>query len=275
MADTNTASLGVRIASIGAFVLPAMLVLVVALRSPVAAGDVEVAGSASADEPSDDAPKRAKPEGSAHRPSPSSKASGAAPSPTIDVSPGIASGESRATFEAMNHALAINDLKGALAKLDALLAIDPNAARDDSVRGAIMELTGRIMLVVGPEPDKMFDLIVNHMGTTGIDILYQLMTTKGGSRAANVAQKLLEREDVRAKGTEALRVAYGLRMGKSCDEKKALFAAARENGDGRSLGQLYLLNRRCGRRNADPVCCLNGDKDLDATIDALQKKGYQ
>ncbi len=279
MADVDTPHLGVRLASIGAMAIPALLVLVVAIRSPVAAEGLDEAASAdaprasSSDEPDADATKSPKGAGSSRSPGPSSRpSSGGAP---IPITSGATSPEARATMDAFSHALDINDLKGALAQLRHLLELDPNAPRDDRVRGAIVELTGRIMLVVGPEPDEMFDLIVNHMGTTGIDILYQLVTTKGGSRAANVAGKLLERPDVRDKGTDALRLAYGLRTGKSCDEKKALFADIRDKGDGRSLGQLYLLNRRCGRRSADPVCCLNGDKDLEATIDALQKRGFQ
>lgn len=276
--DQSAPTLGLRLASFGAVGLVGVLVLVVAVRSPVAAEGLDEVPSASSDASDDDASPRgsARPAGSA---APSAKSSASKPSGDGAVSPvpitsGATSPEARATMEAFEHALDINDLKGALAKLKHLLELDAEAPRDDRVRAAIVELTGRIMLVVGPEPDEMFDLIVNHMGTTGIDILYQLMTTKGGSRAANVATKLLEREDVRNKGTDALRLAYGLRTAKSCDEKKALFPAVRDKGDGRSLGQLYLLNRRCGRRG-DPICCLNGDDDLKATIEALQKRGFQ
>src|SRR6185503_18319445 len=48
----------------------------------------------------------------------------------------------------------------------------------------IVELAMRIMLVEGNEPDRMFDMIENKMGTVGPDILYELVATKGGSRAS-------------------------------------------------------------------------------------------
>lgn len=264
--------LGVRIASLGAIILPVVVVLVIAVRSPVSAEQVDSASVVAQDGANDSGDR-----GPARHPGvrPTSGTARPSASPGVPVAPVGPSAESRAALEAFSHALDMNDLRGALGKMKHLLEIDPEAPRDDKVRAEIVDLTMRIMLVVGPEPDDMFDQLVNHMGTTGIDILYQLVTTKGGSRAASLAQKYLDREDVLGHGTDAVRLAYRLRSAKSCDLKRALLPAVAEKGDGRSLGQLYLLNRECGRRRSDPTCCLHGDKDLDAAIAALQKRGFQ
>ncbi len=271
-------TLGIRIASLGAILLPVVVTLVIAVRSPISSELIESGGSldkGSADDSDEPEPSR-HPKNTRSTTSSGGAQSSASPDKDKPSAPVMTpSAEERTTLEAFTHALAMNDLRGALAKMKRLLELDPEAPRDDNVRAAIVDLTMRIMLVVGPEPDDMFDQLVNHMGTTGIDILYQLVTTKGGSRAATLAQKLLDRPDVVARGTEAVRLAYALRSSKSCEAKKALFPAIGEHGDGRSLGQLYLLNRECGRRHSDPTCCLHGDKDLDATIDAVQKRGFQ
>ena len=42
----------------------------------------------------------------------------------------------------------------------------------------------RVMLQTGGDADRVFDMITTKMGAPGIDILYELVTTRGGSRAA-------------------------------------------------------------------------------------------
>jgi hypothetical protein len=158
----------------------------------------------------------------------------------------------------------------ATADLVHLLDIDPRTAEDGAVRADIVELTMRVMLLTGDEPVRIFELITQKMDTAGIDILYELVTTRGGSRAAARAEELLRDEKIRARGTPALRIAYDLRVTTGCDEKKALFARAKTDGDGRTLGQLYLLNRRCGRHAAG--CCFHNDPELKEATDALKAR---
>ncbi len=151
-----------------------------------------------------------------------------------------------------------------------LLDMDPKAAEDGEVRGAVVELATRVTLLTGGEPDRVFEMIATKMGATGADVLYELMTTRGGSRAAARAEELLKDAAVRARGTSALRIAYELRAAGGCEEKKALFARAKTEGDGRTLGQLQLLNQRCGRRSAG--CCLQNDPHLRDTMDGIKAR---
>jgi hypothetical protein len=151
-----------------------------------------------------------------------------------------------------------------------LLEMDSKAGEDGEVRGDVVELSMRVMLQPGSDADRVFDMITTKMGTTGIDILYELVTTRGGSRAAARAEEVLKDAAVRARGTPALRIAYDLRVTRGCDEKKALFGRAQNDGDRRTWGQLQQLNRRCGRRS--PGCCYENDPDLRAALDALEAR---
>ena len=102
------------------------------------------------------------------------------------------------------------------------------------------------------------------MGEPGIDILYYLVTAKGSSDAARLAGDLLKRPEVAARGSKAMQIAWAMRNAKGCDAKRALFGKAKDDGDGRTFGQLALLDRPCGRRRrADPSCCLPNDPELN------------
>jgi hypothetical protein len=155
--------------------------------------------------------------------------------------------------------------------LGRLLEIDPRAADDGEVRADIVELAMRVMLLTTGEPERVFDAIVNKMGTTGIDILYELVTTRGGSRGAAYAEELLQDQKVRAHGTPALRIAYDLRQTHDCDQKKALFPRAKTDGDGRALGLLQLVNHRCSRRHGS-ACCFDNDPDLREAMDTIKAR---
>ncbi len=176
---------------------------------------------------------------------------------------------------AMELKLRRNDLKGALAALEQLVELDPKAPKDPKVRESIVDLTQRLTLLTTGEPERMFSMLAQKMGTTGIDILYQLVTTKGGSRAAKLAESLLLQEEVLDRGSPALQVAWKLRRAKTCDARKALFPDAAKDGDSRTLGQLYILDRQCSRRRPDPGCCSEKDPELKATMDALKARGFQ
>lgn len=268
--DVAEMPLGLRLAYVGAIALPVMVGGFAAFRSPESLDGASEAPRRHADEPERDREEHATPgPHSSSSPSASPTSHSSSPLPKIKVP----TPEARAASDAFDHSLKVNDLKGALGQLEKLLEIDPDSPKDDAVRADIVDLTMRIQLVAGPEPDKMFDLLVNRMGTTGIDIVYQIVTTKGGSKASAMGERFLASPDVRARGTDALRAAYDLRTAKSCEAKRAVFGEVAAHGDARSLGQLYLLNRKCGRRHrAEAGCCLQGDAELAKTIETLEKR---
>ena len=155
--------------------------------------------------------------------------------------------------------------------LDELLTVDPSAAARSDVRSMVIKLAQRIMLVKNSKaPERFFALVTDRMGATGIDILFELETTRGSSLGAARASELLREEAVRSRGTAALQIAYAIRHTRNCEELLKLLDRAQADGDGRALGQLMLLGRLCGRRDSD--CCLNDQRFKD-TLSFLRKRG--
>jgi serine/threonine-protein kinase len=265
-----------RLAYAGAIGLPLLVIGAIAVRSPVFADDGGAPRAAGADSgaPSGDGSSRSS--DGRHGPHTGDRPVSVLPSgtPPIEIRPTVVGSTSdiRAAIEDFEKKVRFNQLAQALPALVHLIEIDPDAAKD--AHSTIVDLAQRIMGLKGDEPDQMYEILVTKMGTDGLDILYEMVTTKGGSDAAAYSKKLLDRSEILARGSAAMQVAYKLRNAKSCSEVKALFPDARENGDGRTLGQLYLLGNRCGRRHVG-ACCLQGDKDLDATLKALQARGFR
>ncbi len=164
-----------------------------------------------------------------------------------------------------------NDLKGSVTSLEALAAEHPDALKDKEVREQIVELSQRVMQVRGDEPQRMFDVLAKKSGTVGIDILYYLVTSKGGSKASKAADVILADTKIVARGSEAMQIAWELRKA-PCAKKKALLERASKHGDQRTIGQLFELNRSCGRRNRN--CCMHKDAELEAAIDAIKARGF-
>ncbi|HTJ84571.1 MAG TPA: hypothetical protein VL400_22785 [Polyangiaceae bacterium] len=271
----------------GIGVIVATVVVMVGVRDPVFASvdrapKVAASDDAGAARAGDDDASRARPKTTGTAGSMGGTKPDVFPNPfgggTSDDKSDVAPLPGQATRElagSIDAKLRKNDLKGALDSLEKLVDTDKDAIKDPSVRESIVDLSQRVTLLTHGEPERMFGLLAKKMGTTGIDILYQLVTTKGGSRAAKLAEALLLEEDILERGSPAVQVAWKLRRAKGCEDKKALFGDAAKNGDGRTLGQLYLLNRSCNRRRRDPSCCLEKDKDLDATMDAIKARGFQ
>jgi hypothetical protein len=146
--------------------------------------------------------------------------------------------------------------------LERLLEIEPQAAEEREIKNAIIEVLMRIMMGDSPHVDTLFNIVQDKMGTAGPDLLYELVTTRGGSKAAKRAEELLRDEKVRSRGSPAMRIAYDLRTARTCAAKQALYERAGEEGDRRTLGQLHVLSRECGSK----------DPTLKAAIEALKKR---
>jgi eukaryotic-like serine/threonine-protein kinase len=186
--------------------------------------------------------------------------------------PAVPSPEQREATKLFMDRVRKNDLKGSVNALEDLATKYPWALKDRDVKEQVVELSQRVTALQTDDPDRMFAVLAHKSGSVGIDILYYLATSKGGSRASKMAEEYLRDPKVVGRGSEAMKVAWELRQAK-CDDKKALFARAGEHGDVRSLGQLQLLNRRCGRRNRG--CCYENDKELDAAMEKFKDRGLR
>lgn len=183
--------------------------------------------------------------------------------PSMDVR------KARADFDAKQR---LGDLKGALTALEALCAIDADALGDAELRRSILAMSQTVTLMKGDEPDRLFSLLAQKTGTRGPDLLFELVTTRGSSEASKIAAQLLDQEAVLARGSEAMQIAYKLRKAKGCEAKKALFAAAGEKGDRRTLAEVQLS--QCGRRVRDN-CCPPKDPELEAALAAFAARGMK
>jgi hypothetical protein len=174
--------------------------------------------------------------------------------------------ETRATFE---DAMRKRNTKGALEALEALVALDAEVLSDPSIRTHVVALSQPVSLLPGKEPERFLDLLATKAGTRGIDVLYELVTTKGGSRAARDSDLYLRDPNVFERASPALKIAWELRQAETCAQKKPLLARASSDGDRRALGQLQLTKQSC-RRGAK--CCDWKDPELDAALAAIQAR---
>ncbi|MDI1480629.1 hypothetical protein [Polyangium sp. y55x31] len=172
-------------------------------------------------------------------------------------------GNSRELRVQLSKEVRAGKVKEAAATLTSLVAADPKSPEDADVRADIVELASKAAFSGGAEADKVFDVISAKMGTRGPDVLYALVTSKGGSKAADRAVELLKQDDVRARATPATRIAFDLWAAKSCPDKAALLDRARTEGDSRALGWVILMGR---------TCKMSKDPKLKETLEALKSR---
>ncbi|MCC6524241.1 MAG: serine/threonine protein kinase [Polyangiaceae bacterium] len=203
---------------------------------------------------------------------PASGSTGALPSgapahPTAALPPPPRDASAEDIWRELQKQLEFGRLKDAAATFDRLLTADPAAGERPEAREAFIKIYMNVTMAHPAETALMSKMLTERMGTTGPDILYLLLTTRGGTAAADRAAQLLQDPAVRARGTPAMRIAYELRTA-ACADKPALFERAAAEGDARVLGDLGLLEH-CNRRQA---CCLTGNESLKAAIAALRAR---
>lgn len=169
----------------------------------------------------------------------------------------------------------VGDVRGQLALLERLADLDVAVFGDADLQTKLVTLSQQVTLLPGNEPERLFSLLSTKTGTHGPDMLLHLVTNRGGSTASKLAAKLLEDPEVVARGSEAMQIAYLLRVA-SCDEKKSLFARGGAKGDRRTRGQLEQLSRDCSRSRRRPSgCCFGKDPHLLAALAALDARNVK
>ena len=139
----------------------------------------------------------------------------------------------------------------------ALAEIDAPAFDEPGLRGNVVAVGAGIAFEGNELADKMFDTMANKLGARGPDLLFEIVRSRGATRAAHRAINLLRRPDVIGRATPAMRLAFDLKMA-PCNQKPKFFDAAVLEGDARSLVQLEVLkDQPCKRK--DP-CCFRENK---------------
>jgi serine/threonine-protein kinase len=145
---------------------------------------------------------------------------------------------------------------------DALVALvdaDPAALRRSEVAVAARDVTAALERESGAE--RLFAALAKGPDDAGLDVLYDIVQSKGGSHAAERASEILRQDAVLLRATPALRIAFRLRE-TSCVDKIPLFDVAAQEGDGRALVVMETQGRACFKKS----------KELDAGIKGLKER---
>lgn len=153
----------------------------------------------------------------------------------------------------------------------ALTKLDPALVTGNEMRTEVIATVAGIGFETSlPESDQVFEALTNDLGSGGLDILFQVMRTRGGSKAAVKATEILTRPGVLDRATPALRIAYELRK-TPCHDKRKLFARAAEEGDARALDELIITQQANCPSRKDP-CCYREDPEMKDTISKLRAR---
>lgn len=160
--------------------------------------------------------------------------------------------------------------QAAARELRAWILLEPDALVDPSARRAAAAVALRSAFSDLPGTPELFLALAEHAGPGGLDALYEMIESQGGSRGAALAWEAFRRAEIRARAHPALDVALALREA-PCNEKAALFPRAAEVGDERALqllGQLSSL--RC--REGAGQCCYPRDAGLSSAVRAIEAR---
>jgi hypothetical protein len=161
----------------------------------------------------------------------------------------------------LRNAVAARDFKHGIEPFFTLVEHDPTAFHDPALATSARDLAVTLALVASEDTDRLFEALASRVGSDGVDVLYEIVRTRGGSKAAARAESLLVRSDVNARATPALQITYALRAA-PCAEKLALLDRAAQVGDTRTLVVMETTVKSCFSRN----------QALEDTIKSLRQR---
>lgn len=150
-----------------------------------------------------------------------------------------------------------------------LVAEAPSALAEPETRKRAGALASILDLGDNGDGAALFTSLIA-AGAPGFDVLYEVVSARGGTAAADRAKAILARPELRTRMSPALRIALELREAR-CSAKPKLFARAAEDGDVRTRIYLnQLRSHRCDPRIGQ--CCFHANRELEDVVRALRKK---
>jgi hypothetical protein len=188
------------------------------------------------------------------------------PSATPSAAPTAIDGQDAAAWRKVLRASAAtsNWKKGASA-IYALVELDAAALSEGPITEAAADVAASLMVADAVEAGRVFDVLSR--APAGLDVLFQLVSKRGGAKSAQRAADLLKTPEVRARALPALDVLLLLRDA-SCADKQALLEQAGSDGDQRTL--VFLVTLRSP--DCDPQvtgCCMRGNEKLESAVRKL------
>jgi serine/threonine-protein kinase len=151
-----------------------------------------------------------------------------------------------------------------------LVAVDPSALGKESLARAIHSSLVQLEARRRDSADKLFVALAERGGPSGLDLLYGLLSSRGGTSAAKRAEEILSRPEVRKRASPPLAIALELRQTR-CKDKPSLFERAAREGDRRALLYLdRLQSMRCTPSIGE--CCFHNHRGLSRSITALRDR---
>ncbi len=249
--------------SIGASVVVSVMAVSMFSRTPI-----ELA----ADE--DDHNTRRRTRSSRNKSAPTSTSTGAV---TVRANSGREGLPKFATAQLALESLSTNMTRGnwtaAIDALEVFNAMDPNGHKRGPVKKTAANLAVKSCINKSAKIcDRMMTLLSKEMAEGGIDVLFELVVTRGGTGATWHAAQLLEQKKILDRGSDALRIAYALRKANSCKKVRAIFADAAKLGDRRAARELKIIGgprRQCQARGC---CIVASDQAIKSTIASINAR---
>jgi serine/threonine-protein kinase len=187
------------------------------------------------------------------------------PTPTVTAT-AVGGLDAEAWVRIVRQAPTSKDYTKAIEGLLALAELDPTALAPVDMRQAAVEI------VVAASNDRakgaaLVKALSERFGSDGVDALYDLVTTRGGSHAAGIATPMLQKAEVRARGTPALRAALELREA-PCSDKPAVLERVKADGDERTLAIVSSIRAaECDASAGE--CCLRENPAVEVAAREL------
>lgn len=204
-------------------------------------------------------------------PLPSAAAPATSPAPPRTL-PSTIDGIDAAGYRAhIERAVSIKEWALGARAVVALARLEPTFLENDGVRAQVVVVAAGIGHESKTElADAVFNALTSSLGPSGLDVLYELALSRGGTRAGQRARGILSRPGVREHATPALRVAFEFFVA-GCAARRALLEKAVEQGDRRVLVQLEAARgTKCTARGES--CCLYDDARVANAIATLHAK---
>lgn len=149
-----------------------------------------------------------------------------------------------------------------------MLTLEPALREDADIQQLVMEGARS-----SEAREEAFTLLEGPFEALGVDLLYDLATTKGTpSQVVIRANRYLRSKEAREKASPAMGIILDLRGASGCAARKALLPQAEEHGDERVLPLLRSLTRTTGcglAKRSDCYPCLR-DGSLITAIRAIE-----
>jgi hypothetical protein len=149
--------------------------------------------------------------------------------------------------------------------LDALDKSAP-ALEDRDTRAAAVRTATRAAEADAPDAAALFERLAK-AGVRGIDVLYDVAASTDAPKASAKARAILERPEVLASASPALRIAFDLLRG-DCQKRQFLFARAAAEGDERALAILSSMMPPACDPHAS-ACCFTKHGELERAISTI------